>query len=237
METEGRDRECWSRRLRGRLPWPFGFSRRAAIIAAVVSAGAAVALSEDVHARIVAALALAEPVFAREPVLGVLLYVALAALSAVMVFFSGVILVPVGIHTWGKTACFFLLWGGWVLGGLVTYGIGRHLGRPVVRRLLSPAAVSRYEAAVPAGGSLFTATMVQLALPSDVSGYFFGLLGYQARVYVGALAIAELPYALGAVYIGSAFIERQYWMLIVAAAVAFAAFAWARHRRRGRRAA
>ena len=228
---------CWSRRLRGLLGWPSGISRRTAIIAAVVSVGAAVALSEDVHARIVAALALAEPVFAREPVLGVLLYVALAALSAVMVFFSGVILVPVGIHTWGRTGCFFLLWGGWVLGGLVTYGIGRHLGRPVVRRLLSPAAVSRYEAAVPAGGSLFTATMVQLALPSDVSGYFFGLLGYQARVYLGALALAELPYALGAVYIGSAFIERQYWMLIVAAAVALAAFAWARHRRRHRRGA
>lgn len=233
MEKGDRRGAHWPRRL----AWPSGLSRRTAIIAAVVSAGAAVALSEDVHARIVATLALAEPVFAREPVLGALLYVALAALSAVMVFFSGVILVPVGISTWGRTGCFLLLWGGWVLGGLVTYGIGRHLGRPVVRRLLSPAAVSRYEGAVPAGGSLLTATMVQLALPSDISGYFFGLLGYQARVYLGALAIAELPYALGAVFIGSAFIDRQYWMLIVAAAVALAAFGWARHRRRARRGA
>jgi uncharacterized membrane protein YdjX (TVP38/TMEM64 family) len=205
-----------------------------AILAVVVSLGAVLALSEEVHRQIVAAFALAEPVFARDPVFGAVLYVGLAALSAVMVFFSGVLLVPVGIHTWGRAGCFLLLWCGWVLGGLVTYAIGRHFGRPFVRRLLSVGAVSRYEAFIPAGGSFLTATLLQLALPSDVSGYFFGLLGYQAHVYLGALLFAELPYALGAVYLGSAFIQRQYWLLLAAAAIAVAAFAWSRRRRRRR---
>ena len=177
MDTGVRGGTGRPHRLRSLLRWPFGISRRAAILAAVVTAAAVVALSEGVHARFVAAFALAEPLFGRDPVLGAFLFVLLAALSAVMVFFSGVVLVPVGIHTWGPIGCFLLLWGGWVLGGLVTYVVGRHLGRPVVRRLLSSGAVSRYEAAIPAGGSLLTATLVQLALPSDVSGYFFGLLG------------------------------------------------------------
>lgn len=234
MDTGVRGGTGRPHRLRSLLRWPFGISRRAAILAAVVTAAAVVALSEGVHARFVAAFALAEPLFGRDPVLGAFLFVLLAALSAVMVFFSGVVLVPVGIHTWGPIGCFLLLWGGWVLGGLVTYLVGRHLGRPVVRRLLSPGAVSRYEAAIPASGSLLTATLVQLALPSDVSGYFFGLLGYEARIYLGALAIAELPYALGAVYLGSAFIERQHWLLIAAAAIAVVAFAWCRLRRRRR---
>jgi uncharacterized membrane protein YdjX (TVP38/TMEM64 family) len=175
-------------------------SRRAAILAAVVSLGAVVALSAEAHARIVAAFALVEPLFAQHPVRGVLLYVGLAALSAVMVFFSGILLVPVGIHAWGHAWCFVLLWCGWVLGGLVTYSMGRHLGRPFVRRLLSPATISRYE----------------------------------ARVYLGALVVAELPYALGAVYLGSAFIQRQYWLLLLAAAIAVGAFLWSRRRRQGR---
>jgi uncharacterized membrane protein YdjX (TVP38/TMEM64 family) len=209
-------------------------SRRAAILAAVVSLGAVVALSAEAHARIVAAFALVEPLFAQHPVRGVLLYVGLAALSAVMVFFSGILLVPVGIHAWGHAWCFVLLWFGWVLGGLVTYSMGRHLGRPFVRRLLSPATISRYEAFIPSGGSFVTATLLQLALPSDVSGYFFGLLGYEARVYLGALVVAELPYALGAVYLGSAFIQRQYWLLLLAAAIAVGAFLWSRRRRHGR---
>ena len=208
-----------------------GVSRRVAILALAVSLGAVLALSDEVHRQIVAALALAEPLFSRDPVLGAALFVGLAALSAMLVFFSGVLLVPVGIHTWGVTGCFLMLWCGWVLGGLVTYVIGRGLGRPFVRRLLSVDAVSRYEALIPAGGSFLTATLVQLALPSDVSGYFFGLLGYHARVYLSALVFAELPYALGAVYLGSAFIHRQYWLLLSAAAIAAAAFVWCRRRR------
>ena len=214
--------------------WPLGISRRAAILAIAVALAGFLALSEEVHGRILAALALADPLFARHPVLGAVLFVGLAALSAVLVFFSGMILVPVGVQTWGESGCFLLLWCGWVLGGLVTYSVGRRFGRPFVRRLLSVGAVARCEALIPEGGSFLTATLIQLASPSDVSGYFFGLLGYRARVYFGALVFAEMPYALGAVYLGSAFIQRQYWLLLLAAAAAAAAFVWGwRRRRRG----
>lgn len=218
-----------------RLPaWPFAISRRAAILAVAVALLGFVTLSETVHARILAVLALADPLFARHPVLGAVVFVVLAALSAALVFFSGVVLVPVGVQTWGEPGCFLLLWGGWILGGLGTYFLGRRFGRPFVRRMLPEGSVARYEALIPKGGSFVTATLVQLALPSDVSGYFFGLLGYEAHVYVGALVVAELPYALGAVYLGAAFIDRQYWLLLSAAAVAAGAFAWTRWRRRKR---
>lgn len=224
----------WATRLRGLPASPFEVSRRTLILTVAVALAGFLALSEEVHGRIIAALALADPLFAGHPVLGAILFLALAALSAVLVFFSGVLLVPVGVQTWGQIGCFLLLWCGWILGGLVTYSLGRHLGRPFMRRLLSVGAVARYEALIPEGGSFLTATLVQLALPSDVSGYFFGLLGYQARVYLGALVCAELPYALGAVYVGAAFIHRQYWLLLSTAAVAAAAFAWGRRRRRRR---
>ena len=226
--------QSWSPRLRALQARPFGISRRAAILAVAITLAGFLALSKEVHGQILAALALADPLFARHPVLGAVLFVGLAALSAMLVFFSGVILVPIGVQTWGQTGCFLLLWFGWVLGGLVTYAVGRRLGRPFVRRLLSVGALARCESLVPAGGSFFTATLIQLVSPSDVSGYFFGLLGYQAHIYLGALVFAELPYALGSVYLGTAFIHRQYWLLLSAAAVAAAAFFWGQRRRRRR---
>ena len=69
-------------------------------------------------------------------------------------------------------------------------------------------------------------------LPSDISGYFFGLLGYRARVYLGSLALAELPYAFGTVYLGNAFVERQYVLLLVAASLGLVLFGflWLRSR-------
>jgi len=219
--------------LRRHLAVISGFSRRTAVLVTVVAAAGLLALSEELHGQLVASLALADPLFARHSVTGALLFVAFAALSAILVFFSSVLLVPVGVRTWGEVGCFLLLWLGWFLGGLVTYNVGRHLGRPVVRRMLTEDKMARYERFIPRGGSFLTATLVQLALPSDVSGYFFGLLGYQARVYLGALACAELPYALGTVFLGSAFIRREYGLLLSASAVAIAVLVLLRqHRRR-----
>lgn len=210
---------------------------RAAILVAVVALAGLLALSEGLHGQILAALALAGPLFARHSVLGAVLFVCLAALSAILVFFSGVLLVPAGVQTWGEVGCFLLLWCGWFLGGLVTYCTGRFLGRPVVRWMLSESVVARYEGLIPPGGSFSTALLVQLALPSDLSGYFFGLLRYRAGVYLGALAVAELPYALGTVYFGTAFMQRQYGLLLSIAAVAAAVFGlgWYLRRRRASR--
>jgi uncharacterized membrane protein YdjX (TVP38/TMEM64 family) len=200
------------------------------IIGAVVAA--LLAYSEEIHQQVVRAIALAEPVIRAMPVLGAVIFVVLAALSAMLVFFSGLLLVPVGIQAWGTAGTFLLLWAGWFLGGVITYSIGRHFGRPVVLRMLSEEKMAHYENRVPAASSFVAATLTQLVLPSDISGYFFGLLGYRARVYLGSLALAELPYAFGTVYLGNAFVQRQYVLLLVAATLGLVLFAvlWLRSR-------
>jgi len=207
-------------------------ARRVGIVIAVLLVTGLLALSDTVHSQIVAGLALAEPVIAQHPVLGALIFMGLAALSAMLVFFSGVLLVPIGVQVWGETGCFLLLWSGWCLGGLVTYAIGRRLKRPAVQRMLSGGMIDRYESRVPEGGSFATAVLVQLVVPSDVSGYFFGLVGYPLRVYLGALMLTEIPYALGTVFLGSAFIQKQYVLLLSACGVALVALGlvWLRWR-------
>ena len=109
--------------------------------------------------------------------------------------------------------------------------VGAH-GRPAVLRRLSEETMTRYGNRGPAARSFVAAILTQLVLPSDISGYFFGLLGYRARVYLGSLALAELPYAFGTVYLGNAFVERQYVLLLVAASLGLVLFAflWLRSR-------
>jgi len=211
---------------------PSRISRRLPLLIIGVAVAALLAYSEEIHQQVVRAIALAEPVIRDLPVLGAVLFVVLAALSAMLVFVSGLLLVPIGIQAWGPAGTFLLLWAGWFLGGVITYSIGRHFGRPVVLRMLSEEKMARYENRVPAASSFVAATLTQLVLPSDISGYFFGLLGYRARIYLGSLALAELPYAFATVYLGNAFVERQYVLLLVAASLGLVLFAflWLRGR-------
>ncbi len=98
--------------------------------------------------------------------------------------------------------------------------------------MLSEEKMARYENRIPQASSFVTALLTQLVLPSDISGYFFGLLGYPARVYLGSLMLAELPYALGTVYLGAAFMERQYMLLLSAAGLGLlvVGLVWVRRR-------
>ncbi len=207
-------------------------SRQLPILIIGVIVAALLAYSEDIHRQVVTVIALAEPVIATSPVFGAVVFVLLAALSAMLVFFSGLLLVPIGIEAWGPLVCFLLLWSGWFLGGVITYSVGRRFGRPAVLRMLSEEKMARYENRIPQSGSFVTALLTQLVLPSDITGYFFGLLGYPARVYLGSLALAELPYALGAVYLGTAFMERQYLALVSIGALGLLIFGvvWLRRR-------
>ncbi len=99
---------------------PSRLSRRLPILIIAVIVAALLAYSEEIHRQVVSVIALAEPVIATTPVLGALVFVVLAAVSAILVFFSGLLLVPVGIEAWGPLVCFLLLWSGWFLGGLIT---------------------------------------------------------------------------------------------------------------------
>jgi uncharacterized membrane protein YdjX (TVP38/TMEM64 family) len=199
-------------------------SRQLPLLIIGVIVAALLAYSEEIHRQVVTVIALAEPVIATSPLTGAVVFVLLAALSAMLVFFSGLLLVPIGIDAWGPLGCFVLLWSGWFLGGVITYSIGRRFGRPAVLRLVSAEKMARYENRIPQASSFLAALLTQLVLPSDISGYLFGLLGYRARVYFGSLALAELPYALGTVYLGTAFMERQYLLLLSIAAVGLLIF-------------
>lgn len=208
--------------------------RRLMILLAAVVVAALLASSVGIHQQIVALLALAEPVIAAHPVWGAVIFTGLSALGAILVFVSSWVLVPLGVAAWGPVWCFVLLWTGWFLGGVVTYSVGRYLGRPMVRRLLPEPIIARYEGRIPVGGRFLPALLVTVSVPSDIAGYFFGLVRYPAGVYLTALGIGEIPYGLGTVLLTDAFLQRRLSLLLGLAGVTglVTLLLWRRHARR-----
>jgi uncharacterized membrane protein YdjX (TVP38/TMEM64 family) len=190
--------------------------RRAAILAALCVALAAIASSETLHDALIGLLEVIQEVIVRHRVAGAVLFVTFAAVSAMFAFVSIAVIVPAAVFAWGAPLSTVLLWIGWILGGCVTYSIGRFLGPRAVRWLTVNQALHRFERRVQRDAPLGLILLFQLALPSEIPGYVLGLARYRFRKYLLALAIAELPYTLVTVYLGASFIERRSGVILAA---------------------
>lgn len=202
-------------------------TRRALAVLLVAAGLALVASSDAIHAWLIGFLPTAETIIRRRPMLGATIFVLFSALAAMLAFVSSAVIVPVGVYVWGKTTSMLLLWAGWILGGVCAYSISRYLGRPVVKALRAGPALARYENRISHRTPFGLVLLFQLAVPSEVPGYLFGLVRYTFWKYLAALALAELPYAVATIYLGASFIERRTYVL-VGVGVAVAAFSgWA----------
>lgn len=191
------------------------------IVAAVIVAGfAAIVLSDAAHAGLVWVLDTTGPIIASRPVAGAVVFVLLAAISAMLAFFSSVLVVPMALDAWGVAVTASLLWVGWTLGGVGAYLLGRYLGYPVVARLTSHDLVERYVERISAHASFGVVLLFQLALSSEIPGYVLGLARYSPVRFIAALAVAEIPYAILTTLIGAGLVERRLIVLLGAAAVA-----------------
>ena len=204
--------------------------RRFLILLAVVLAATLVAASEPLHRAIRSILALAQPVIEQHVVLGAVVFVLLSGLSAMVVFFSTAILTPIAIEAYGRTMTVVLLWLGWILGGLTAYAIGRVFGRRVVSWFVDPRRLRDYEGRAQSAVSFRHVLLFQLAVPSEIPGYVFGLAGYRFRTFAPAMALGELPFAIGAVYLGASFLNRNY-VLLFAVGSAGVLLSWLAFRR------
>lgn len=198
--------------------WNPAVRRRAGIIALMAGIIALIAASDALHAALMGFLAAAEAIIRARPLLGVIVFLLLTAASAMLAFVSSAVLVPVGVYVWGKAVSLLLLWAGWILGGICAYAIGRHLGRPVIRSLARGSAFERYEHRISQHAPFGLVVLFQTALPSEVPGYLLGLVRYRFWSYLGALTLAEIPYAVATIYLGSSFLERQPVLLVATGA-------------------
>ncbi|MGH8130142.1 MAG: TVP38/TMEM64 family protein [Steroidobacteraceae bacterium] len=189
--------------------------RRAALLALLCIALAAIAASDELHAALLEVLAASRHVIVGHPVQGALLFVLLAAVSAMLAFVSIAIVVPVAVYVWGAPVSLLLLWLGWILGGVAAYCIARFLGRPVVHWLTTDRTLRRVERRVHPETPFHLILLFQLGLPSEIPGYVLGLAKYPFGKYLLALGLAELPYTIATVYLGAGFVSAQSGQVLV----------------------
>jgi uncharacterized membrane protein YdjX (TVP38/TMEM64 family) len=207
---------------------------RALIFVLLVVVLIAVTSQDTLYAAVLRVLGLAQSVIENRPVLGAVLFVLLAAISAMLAFVSSAVLVPVALLAWGAGLSALLLWLGWILGGVCAYFIGRRLGQPVVASLTSRATLERYQSRLSSRTPFGFVFLFQLALPSEIPGYALGMANYPMSRYLIALALAELPYVLGTVFLGEGLVQRRMALLLTvgAASILVSVLAWRALQRR-----
>jgi uncharacterized membrane protein YdjX (TVP38/TMEM64 family) len=185
------------------------------VVVLVVALSASAAL----HDALVRVFETAGALFAAHPRAGMAAFVGLAALSALLAFFSSAALVPVGVVTWGSATTAALLAIGWTLGGVASYAVARWLGRAVVARLASLEAMAPYEQRIGHDTPFGLVLLFQLALPSEIPGVVLGLARYPLLKYLAVLALVEGPYAIATVWLGREFVARHVWPFLLVGGV------------------
>jgi uncharacterized membrane protein YdjX (TVP38/TMEM64 family) len=208
--------------------------RQAALLVLLCVALALVTASKPLHGALLEVLASGRAVIIDYPLQGALLFVLLAAVSAMFAFVSIAILVPVAVFAWGEPLSMLMLWLGWILGGIVAYGIARYLGRPVVQWLMTDSVLQRLERRIHPDTRLGLIVLLQLGLPSEIPGYLLGLVRYPPGKFLVALAAGELPYAVATIWLGAGFVGARSGMVIAVGLAIAALSVGAFHLLRGR---
>ena len=200
-------------------------NRRALVLLMLVVVVALLVSSHAVYDRLDALTATAAGYVATHSVSGMIVFLVLSTFSAMLAFFSTAVVVPVAVSAWGKVTTLLLLWIGWLAGGLISYLIGRYLGRGVVVRFIAEEKFKLYETQLRRIAGFPHILLLQLALPSEIPGYVLGTFRYDAKTYFGALAIAEFPFAFGAVFLGEGFLRGNV-VLLIALSIAGIGLSW-----------
>ena len=174
-----------------------------------------VAASDRLHDRAEELIVWTEALISQAPALGMLVFVLLAMISAMVAFFSSAVVAPVAIYAWGNSLTFLLLWLGWLLGGILSYCIARYLGRSFVGMIVNEDKIEGWERELEERARFPYILLFQAVVPSEIPGYVLGILRYHFHLYLAALALTELPYAIATVYLGESFLERDSTIFVV----------------------
>lgn len=197
--------------------------RRVAATAFAIVVLVLLASSDALHGALVGLFQAADRSIAEHPVAGVVTFVLFSGGSAMLAFFSSSLLVPAGIVAWGRGTTFVLLWFGWILGGVVSYALARFLGRPAVALLGAGGPLATWEQRISKRAPFPVALLFQLAVPSEIPGYVLGFVRYPFWRYLAVVALGELPFAVGTVFVGESFLERRTPLLVLLGVVGIGA--------------
>ena len=153
---------------------------------------------------------------------GMLLFVLLAIVSAMISPFSSAPLVPIVIVAWGPLITALLLLIGWTIGGIFSYFIGKKFGYSLASKLIPKDKIDGWSRQIERRISIFFALAFRIMTPSE-TGYIFGIIKYPFWKYIIITFVSELPFAFALSYAGDAIIsrEKEIFLMLLAASIIF----------------
>lgn len=142
-------------------------------------------------------------------ILLIVLFIVLAALSAMLSPFSSVPLVPIAIIIWGNLLTTTFLFVGWLIGGVLAYGAGYYAGYQFVSQLSSFEKVKYYRERISRKAEFFLIILFRIAMPAEIPGYVLGIARYNFWKYFLATFLAELPFAIVVSYASEALVAKK----------------------------
>ncbi len=150
----------------------------------------------------------------------VVIFVALAVLSVMLISFSSIWLVPIATTLWGNPLTFAILLVGWLLGSIFSYLIGKYAGYPIVRKIISEEKINNYSNVLARTRESFNLIILsRFVLPSEIPGYLLGIARYPFFKYLLATTISEIPYAFVTVYFIDAALRKDIIVLLIWGAI------------------
>ena len=135
--------------------------------------------------------------------LGMMVYVLLKIIATVFAPISVLPLIAVAVGLWGFWAAVFLTILGWVIGGIIAFGLARKFGVPIVRSFISLEDIYKLEDRVKIGNTFWSVVFLRMIMPVDVLSYALGLF---SRIgfwnYALATIIGVVPFAFVFAYLG-----------------------------------
>ena len=137
-----------------------------------------------------------------KPLQGVVVYIILNILDAVIAPGATLPLIPIAARAWGRVPAALVTTAGWTAGSLVAFYIARRWGSPIVKKLTSMERVKRLQPYVPKN-PFWSVVLLRLVVPMDVISYVLGLFTEMTWPSYGlATALGLTPSAFILAYIG-----------------------------------
>jgi uncharacterized membrane protein YdjX (TVP38/TMEM64 family) len=142
-------------------------------------------------------------------ILAALLFFLFSILSVLLGPLTSSPLVPIAVAVWGKWLTFFLLMAGWVVGGTISYFIGRSVGYVLLLRFVSREQIESWRTFISRETNFLFALLFRFAMPAE-TGYVFGLVRYELWKFLLVTILVEIPVAIALIFVGDALIAESF---------------------------
>lgn len=98
---------------------------------------------------------------------------------------------------------FLYNWVGGVVGTLVAFYLGRKFGRKIVKHLVKPATLNKYDKIFEKGKLILFLMYFLPLFPDDELSYLAGFSSMKARAFIPIMLLGHIGGSLGLAYLGS----------------------------------